>query len=271
MKTQMLKYLLLIVLGLSFPHFSAKAQKSGIDFDTIREVKYFDIDILGQVMVINKHDELSIINPIQKRAVPYQNDILGKLSQVDITNPQRICLFYYDNQTIVFLDDALSETMLIDLGDWAYYDISAIAVSNDNGFWLYNEVDQNIIKVNDQGKLQTKSLDFRDINMADAKVIQMKERNNELYLLTENYGLLIFDNFGQYVKTIPYLKGVNDIQYLKNRMVYVRKGEGATFDKKALEENTLQLGTNILQLKIWEKQAYILNHQAQLYISKPTR
>ncbi len=271
MKTLMLKYLIPIVLLLSSSYYSAQAQRPEVVSDTIHQVKFFDIDILGQVIVISNSDEVRITNPIQRRMVPYQNDILGNLTHVDVANPQRICLFYHDNQTIVLLDDALSEIKLIDLGDWSYYDISAVAVSNDNGFWLYNEIEQNIIKVNDEGVEVTRSLDFRDINMADVKVIQMKERNNELYLLTENYGLMIFDNFGQYVKSIPYLKGVRDIQFLKNRMIYVRDGAGAAYDRKAIEEYSLKLDTNMVQLKIWENQAYILNDQGGLYTTRPSK
>ena len=75
----------------------------------------------------------------------YKNISLGKPSKIDVQNPLKIMLFYENFNTIILLDNQLSETQKINLSE---NDVpimaTATGIASQNRLWIYNSLTQQI-------------------------------------------------------------------------------------------------------------------------------
>jgi hypothetical protein len=75
----------------------------------------------------------------------YKNISLGKPSKIDFQNPLKIMLFYENFNTIILLDNQLSETQKINLSE---NDVpimaTATGIASGNRLWIYNSLTQQI-------------------------------------------------------------------------------------------------------------------------------
>jgi len=90
-----------------------------------------------------KNNVLSKTN--KKEFFEYKNISLGKPTKVDIQNPLKIMLFYENFNTIILLDNQLSETQKINLSE---NDVpimaTATGLASQNRLWIYNSLTQQI-------------------------------------------------------------------------------------------------------------------------------
>lgn len=113
----------------------------------------------------------------------YKNISLGKTTKTDTQNPLKIVLFYEDFNTIVLLDNQLSETQKINFSE---NDIPIIAtaagIASQNRLWIYNSLTQQIelfdylkntfqsITPSFQGGLKYYQSDFNSFQWIDNKL-----------------------------------------------------------------------------------------------------
>lgn len=75
----------------------------------------------------------------------YKNISLGKPTKIDVQNPLKIMLFYENFNTIILLDNQLSETQKINLSE---NDVpimaTATGIASQNRLWIYNSLTQQI-------------------------------------------------------------------------------------------------------------------------------
>ncbi len=81
----------------------------------------------------------------KEESFEYKNISLGKPTKIDIQNPLKIMLFYENFNTIILLDNQLSETQKINLSE---NDVPIIAtatgIASQNRLWIYNSLTQEI-------------------------------------------------------------------------------------------------------------------------------
>lgn len=81
----------------------------------------------------------------KKESWQYKNVSLGKITKIDIQNQLKIMLFYENFNTIILLDNQLSETQKINLSE---NEISIMAtaagIASGNRLWIYNSLTQEI-------------------------------------------------------------------------------------------------------------------------------
>ncbi|MES2575120.1 MAG: hypothetical protein V4572_09260 [Bacteroidota bacterium] len=81
----------------------------------------------------------------KKESWQYKNVSLGKITKIDIQNQLKIMLFYENFNTIILLDNQLSETQKINLSE---NDIpimaTATGIASGNRLWIYNSLTQEI-------------------------------------------------------------------------------------------------------------------------------
>ena len=75
----------------------------------------------------------------------YKNISLGKPSKIDIQNPLKIMLFYENFNTVILLDNQLSEAQKINFSE---NDVpimaTATGIASQNRLWIYNSLTQQI-------------------------------------------------------------------------------------------------------------------------------
>jgi hypothetical protein len=75
----------------------------------------------------------------------YKNISLGKPTKIDIQNPLKIMLFYKNFNTIILLDNQLSETQKINFSENEMpILVDAAGIASQNRLWIYNSLTQEI-------------------------------------------------------------------------------------------------------------------------------
>ena len=137
------KFLLLLLFLATY----TQAQESVIvatklDFVSITNKDFVGRDQYGYHYFVDNNVLYKIKNQEQWE---YKNVSLGKLSKVDITNPLKIVLFYENFNTVVLLDNQLSETQKINFSENNLpISITATGLASQNQLWVYNRLEQQI-------------------------------------------------------------------------------------------------------------------------------
>ncbi len=169
------------------------------------KIDFFEIDPVGNIYQIF-NDELIKLNPLGVEMYRYSNKSLGRINQIDVSNSLRPLIFYKDLAKIVVLDNTLSEqdSYNIHLDELGYYRALTIANSNvDNGVWMFDQDQKQIIKVNNKLELIQESGNLAVLlQKSNIWPTKMLEKNGRLYMATKNDGLLIFDIYCSYLQTL---------------------------------------------------------------------
>jgi hypothetical protein len=200
-------------------------------------------DNLGNWFVIN-NDQIVKFRDENREPYFYSNKRLGKITSVDATNPLKVLVFYRDFSKIVFLDNTLSEsgpTLL--LQDLELEQASVVCSTFDNGFWVFDQQNFLLIRFNN---LLKESVRIKNLHMIVNRTVEpnfMLEFENRLYMNDPKSGILVFDIFGTYYKTIP-IKSLKKFQVMGNFIYYINeKNEFRWYDMKLLNDELIKIPT----------------------------
>lgn len=171
----------------------------------------------------------------------FNNKTLGNIAAVDATNPLRVVVFYQELSQVVFLDNTLSEHgQSLALTELGYDQATVLCGSQNNGVWLYDQVAFELVWIDEQANVGKRSGNLVQQLGFDVEPTCMIERHNWLYLNDPARGLLVFDIFGTYYKTIP-IKGLERFQVGQRLLTYLKNGALQAYDMKLLEAEPVVL------------------------------
>lgn len=201
--------LLLILFSLS-----SRGQKDS-SFHFIKsfpgEISDAAIDNLDNVYLLSLTDQLKKYNSNGDSVAIYNNvRHFGKLYSIDVSNPLKILLYYKDFSTIVLLDRLLAVRSAIDLKRNNLLQVNTIGLSYDNNIWLFDEYDNKLKKINEEGKVLLETPDLRAVFQQSISPQQIIDQNKQVYLYDSTNGLFVFDQFGTFKRKIP-VKGWSNI------------------------------------------------------------
>ena len=187
-------------------------------------VSFLAADQLGQVYAVTPDNQLLKYGVDGEVNYLYQNFRHGDLGWVDASNPLHILIFYPEFGQVIILDRTLSELTQINLPELGLWDVAAVGRSGDNQLWLYDPVQMLIRKVSTNGSFLVEGQPLALIltEMPDPEWI--REYKQEVYLYDPKLGVLVFDVFGQYLKTIP-TEGMKNLRIGEKQWTYWKKGE----------------------------------------------
>lgn len=158
----------------------------------------------------------------------YSNRFYGAADHVDVSNPQKILVFYRDFQKIFILDNTLSEFSRIDAEAFVEIgEISAACTSNDNHIWVYDVSNATLHKINVNGTIISSSNPLNitiGVNPEYHFLIQ-----DEQTILAHNatYGSDLFDQLANYKNHLSFTQ--NQEAFLKGGSIYFIKGHTLMF------------------------------------------
>ena len=192
----------------------------------------------------------------------------GKISEIDVSNPFKIMVFSKDFMQIGFLDQKLSTIQTINaLSEWNLYAPACVCSSYDNGIWIYDEVLNQLFRYDANRKMTNKSQLLNQIWDKKGAIISIKETESGYLVVndTEN-GLLIFDRFGSYLKTIPVF--ANRLFFMENKILYVEENTLKSIDISTLQQNNYSIPLpDIRQICLENKKIITLTneHKVRIY------
>jgi hypothetical protein len=201
--------------------------------------KYVTTDKLNQIYLVTQNDELIKYNAEGKELFKFFDRTLGEITYIDANNPFQIAVFFKDFQTVIWLDRTLNPISKINLSNFDFFQINALAVASDNNLWIYDNTTFQLKKVNNQGQilLETNELNAL-VNSLNPNFLI--EKNNRIYLNNPETGILVFDNFGQFLQTIP-LTNLSTFQIINDELFYQKGNEFHRFHFQTLDNTVLDL------------------------------
>lgn len=239
-----LKYLVLTFLLCYSTQISAQSYQYLQTIST--EAKYFTTDKLQNLYVVTPENDLIKYSPQGVELFRFNFLNHGDISHIDATNPLQILVFNQDYLQLTTLDRTLSETGTLNLLEFGIAQTKALGLGNTNDIWLYDELNQELKNFNAQGDLIRTS---NNTQFFLNEVIQpnfLLTRNNKVYLNDPNLGIIIFDIYGQYDKTLP-IKNLAKFQIVNNQLIYQKELRLFAYPLNTFQEKQLPLPFEILE------------------------
>jgi hypothetical protein len=173
-------------------------------------VTSFTVNNLGELYIINLNNQLKKIDD-KGDSVGVFNQVTkhGKLSYVDAQNPWKTILFYQNFSTMVLLDKYLNVLTNINLRKQNIFGVKTVASAYDNNFWLYDEQDNKLKKIDDAGKVLMETVDFRLLFDAVPSPVKIEDKDGFVYLYDPKKGFYIFDYYGAFKNKLTFLNWKN--------------------------------------------------------------
>lgn len=199
-----------IVLGVPVIHLVREFQFEG---------NSFEIDSLGNLYSITE-SSVSLIDEKGEIIQTFSQNNHGEISSIDVSNPMKIVVFYKSSGQVFFLDNQLSvHADPMDLFQLMDRDVQLIANATSNNLWLYDQFANQIIQVDRFMNITNSSGVLSGFLPHDFEPIKMIEKNEKLYVLSNKYGLAVFDVFGTFLYKIP-LEGILNFQIDNEEVIY---------------------------------------------------
>lgn len=163
----------------------------------------FTTDELGNVYAL-RGDVLELYNP--KGQLLQRNSLktFGRIGAIDAFYSLKPMVFAQEQGQLAVLDNTLAvQGSVIDLPSNGYPQVTMVCASVQNSFWFFDQKELELVRVDAQLRplARTGRLD-QLIGFAPVPA-QMLELDNWLYVNDPKRGIIVFDVFGTYAKTIP--------------------------------------------------------------------
>lgn len=252
--------LLLLLLPFTFEKTS--------DFNLINSIpvtaSFITTDKLGNVYTLS-NNELSKYSSKGELIKTFSNKNYGEISFVDVSNPMKIMLFYNDFKQLIFLDNTLSITgSPISLYNYNLQGAKLACMSHSSGIWFYDEKTIQLIRYDQNFNINNQSGNIVNTTNYEINPNFLIEDNNWVYLNNPETGILVFDIYGTFYKTIP-VKNLLSFQIFDDILIYKSKGKFITYNLKTLEEKTINLPKDGVEFLRIEKDMFYLTDKQTLY------
>lgn len=240
----------------------AKAQEFTIiaKIDTV--AKLASVDNFGNLFVVTPKNEVLKFNPQGKFLWNYTNKTFGDISQLDVTDPLRVILFYAGFQQIVVLNNNLSEISQYSFNQNPDQQITLIASANNNGFWVYDQINRELRKLTNTFTDDLKSGNIYQRNGFDMQANFMVSDEQYVFINDVNEGVRIFDQYGNFIKTAV-LESENEFEVNGQKIYFFKdkKLQNYNYQTFELKDVVLPLNTNITNALLRYNRLIILNEK----------
>ena len=205
----------------------------------------FYTDNLGNIFLISANNQVKKINQ-NFDSVGIFSDVrrYGDVYNLDVNNPLKIVVYYRDFTTILVLDRFLNIRNTIDLRNAGILQAKAVAQSYDNNYWVFDELNSKIKKIDDNGTVLLESPDFRVLFSYEYNPQHIIDTDGALYLYDTNKGWMIFDYYGAYKKHID-VTGWKDVSVYRTVLKGVDSNIVYTINANTYSQQKISTGLDL--------------------------
>lgn len=199
MSIKKVSYLFSILFFIGLYPVKAQEYKLITKIDTA--AKIVKMDNLGNLFLVTPNNEVMKFNSQGKFLWNYSNNNFGNISQLDVTDPLRVILFYSTHQQLIVLNNNLSEISRFSFSNNADQEITLVASANNNGFWVYDQINRELKKLSNSFVDELKSGNIYQRNGFDMHANYIFTTDEYIFINDVGEGIRIFDRFGNFYKT----------------------------------------------------------------------
>ncbi|MBK7390212.1 MAG: hypothetical protein KBH11_13075 [Bacteroidia bacterium] len=186
---------------------SARAQNYEKLFTLPMGESRFTTDPIGNIYLFSQGD-ITKLDRTGKEAGKYSTREFGDISYVDASNPMKILVVFAAFSKAVILDAGMASNSTFDLNIQGAPFVKLICTSRSDGYWIFDPVAKKIKRINDQSGILQEGTELRQISEDPLEPVWIGDSGKWLLLNVPDYGILVFDSFGTYFKTLrPGTKG----------------------------------------------------------------
>ena len=213
-------FLLMLIIFLILNKINAQK----IEFLTTinAEVVLFASDNIGNFFIVDQNGEISKYDKKFNKQQTFKSGLNGAISSISASIPLEVFVFYKDINRFVILDNNLTEKTSVNFENLGLTQVSLACPSYDKSIWVYDSFDLHLKKIDNELKIIHKSGNLTALVGFEINPISIIESDDKLYLNDPDYGILVFDIYGNYYNTIP-LKGIIKFD-LKSDRLYFTEG-----------------------------------------------
>ena len=243
-----MKYFLFIIL---FPFLVWSQEISLMESNSLEADTFIGIDSYNDTFYIKdqvlfKKTSTSVFN--------FKDFQLGEIYSVDIVNPMNIAVYYQDFNTVVLLDNKLSEIERINFNIITeFINTSQATIAANNNLWVFNMDSQQLELYNYRSK--NKILVSQPIN---GEVLSIASNFNYCFILTETH-IRAYNIYGSLLAEMPN-DGFKKIVQLNENLIALKDNELYYIDKETQEITKIKSPEiNIKDLQLTQEILYIYN------------
>lgn len=167
----------------------------------------------------------------------YSDKSYGAITSLDVNDPLKILVFYKDFPEIVLLDNTLSQNgNPFSPSDVGYPLTTLACTSHDDGIWLYDAQNFQLVRLDVNLNITEKTGNLAQAIGIELNPDYLMEYNNFVYMNDSAQGILVFDSYGTYYKTIP-ITGLKTFEVRGDDLYYVSKNRIHIFHLKTIMED----------------------------------
>lgn len=152
-------------------------------------------------------------------------------SMIEAWQGLKVFAFYKDFQEYLFLNRFLgdSERYTIEVQNTASY-FSLVTLSADNNLWVFDAQDLSLQKLDINNK-ETIVETRLNLNLASRhfNITFIREYQNMVFLADKAMGILVFDNIGNYLETLPIATN-GFFSFTGSELITITEGKAVFFD-----------------------------------------
>ncbi len=222
------------------------------------DADFFTTDNQSNIYTV-KGNVLTKYDKTGKFLYRYSNKNYGNINFVDVSNMLKILVFYRNYLLTVFLDNTLSiNGEPISLDKLGYLQAQLVCASHNNGLWIYDQQNLQLVRLGQNLEPTQRTGNLAAILAIELHPDYLLEYDNKVYLNNPSTGILVFDIYGTYYKTIP-VKDIRQFQPFGDQVYYSTGNEIKAYNLKTTDEVTfetpltefknfrLEMGTLLLQ------------------------
>jgi hypothetical protein len=191
----------------------------------------FTTDEMGNVYAL-QGDELELFDKRGKSWLRNSAKTFGRIHTIDAFYSLKPMVFSPEQGQLAVLDNTLSvQGSVMNLPRQGFPQVVLACMSVQNHFWLFDERDLQLIRVDSQLRPVASTGRLDQLLGITPAPTMMHEHESRLYLNDPEQGILVFDLFGTYMRTIPIL-GAGSIEVRSGRIYHFRDGALHVYDMR---------------------------------------
>lgn len=221
----------------------------------------FTTDEMGNVYALHR-DELVIFDKRGRSGLRNSVKTFGRIQTIDAFYSLKPMVFSPEQGQLAVLDNTLSvQGSVMNLPRQGFPQVVLACMSVQNHFWLFDERELALSRVDGQLRTISDSGRLDQLLAFTPKPVSMQEHENRLYVNDPEQGILVFDLFGTYMRTIPILE-VSSFQVRGNDLFHVTGGVFNVYNMRSFDVQPFPLpeglAHELLDARVERGQAFLL-------------
>lgn len=244
--------LLLCILALSAAHAQRRTISGAADL--------FTTDEMGNIYVL-RGDVLELYDLNGAHRMRNSVKTFGRITTLDAFYSLKPMVFSTEQGQLAMLDNTLSlQGSVLNLPRSNYAQVVLTCVGVQNAFWFFDQRELALIRVDPQLRELANTGRLDQLLGITPAPVSMQEFDSRLYVNDPAEGILVFDLFGTYTRTIP-IKNADSFEVRTGVLYYFSEGRLFVYDMRsfAITEHPLpaDLAGAVLDVRVERGRLYM--------------